>query len=615
MPEYPKIGPREERNNWPALAIPGSQPPPGWSHNLLAAIDRPRSHVVSPAGEQIAFFWDRDEASDLYVMPARGGWPRRLSFDREALPYWFDEPPQWSPDGEWLAYTSQGHAWVVHSSGGQPVKASARMDAAGSPRWLPDSHGLVFTWDAGEFTCLVLGDRAGAWPRPLTPPTGRDSEPQPSPDGCWVAYIHRPLDDLDRADLRLVRPGDGGMVPVSATPGRACRKPRWSPEGKQLAYTAQRVDFFDLYVYDPENGQERRLARLGCDLDDLAWSPDGSRLACTANREGAFDLVIIAADSGAVSDLRRSQGFHARPQWLAGSDALTFEYDDPITPADLYRIDPGTRRVKQLTFSTPPALAALELRKPDHLRYPSLDGLEIPAVYYRPRNPNGAGIVWPHGGPTGQHALEWDAWAQYMLAKGYTLLAPNFRGSTGYGLAFERLSYGFWGVTDTQDCLAAADTLARQPGIDPARLAIYGGSYGGYLAICAITDDPKARFACGVAKYGDCNLLTSWAQCERSGREDTERILGHPSRRRQEFRLASPVHRAQNVRAPLLIVHGLLDPYVPPQQSEELVEALRREGKTYEYKTYPDEGHGILRKANLLDYAARMERFLDWWLL
>ena len=530
MPEYLKIGPREERNNWPALALPGSQPPPGWTHNLLAAIDRPRSHVVSPSGEQIAFFWDRDEASDLYVMPARGGWPRRLSFDREALPYWFDEPPQWSPDGEWLAYTRLSHAWVVRSSGGQPVKASARMDAAGSPHWLNNSHGLVFTWDAGEVTSLVLSDREGAWPRQLTPQTGRDSDPQPSPDGRWVAYIHRPLDDLDRADLWLVQLSDGAAMPVSAAPGRACRRPRWSPDGKRLAYTAQRVDFFDLYVYDLESGQERCLARLGCDLDDLAWSPDGSCLVCTANREGAFDLVIIAVDSGAVIDLRRGNGFHARPQWLAGGGALTFEYDDPAAPPDIYRIDPGTRRVKQLTFSTPPVLAALELSQPDRLRYPSLDGLEIPAVYYRPRNPNGAGIVWPHGGPTAQHALEWDAWAQYMLAKGYTLLAPNFRGSTGYGLAFERLSYGFWGVTDTQDCLAAADYLTRQPGIDPTRLAIYGGSYGGYLAICALTDDPKTRFACGVAKYGDCNLLTSWAQCERSGRRTPSGSWGiHPT--------------------------------------------------------------------------------------
>jgi dipeptidyl aminopeptidase/acylaminoacyl peptidase len=168
-------------------------------------------------------------------------------------------------------------------------------------------------------------------------------------------------------------------------------------------------------------------------------------------------------------------------------------------------------------------------------------------------------------------------------------------------------------VGDTQDCLAAADVLAGQ-GLDPRRLAIYGASYGAFLAICCLAYDPQHRFACGVAKYGDCDMFTSWAQCDRSGRDDLYRMLGHPVENRQAYRAASPITDVAHIRAPLLIVHGLLDPYVPPLQSEELVEALRREGKTYEYKTYPDEEHGIFRVKNLQDYYARMERFLDWYL-
>jgi dipeptidyl aminopeptidase/acylaminoacyl peptidase len=223
--------------------------------------------------------------------------------------------------------------------------------------------------------------------------------------------------------------------------------------------------------------------------------------------------------------------------------------------------------------------------------------------------------VYPHGGPTAQLALEWDPWVQYMLAKGYTILALNYRGSTGYGLRFERANYNTWGVGDAGDCLAAADFLSSVEEISSKRLAIYGGSYGGYLVNCCLAFDPQHRFACGVAKYGDCDMYSSWAQCEYSGREDLHRMMGHPADNRQGYREASPITRVADIRAPLLVVHGLQDPYVPPMQSEELVEALRREGKTYEYVTYPDEGHGILRRKNLLDFYARMERFLDWYLL
>jgi dipeptidyl aminopeptidase/acylaminoacyl peptidase len=202
-----------------------------------------------------------------------------------------------------------------------------------------------------------------------------------------------------------------------------------------------------------------------------------------------------------------------------------------------------------------------------------------------------------------------------MSAKGYTVIAPNFRGSSGYGTAFERLNYDVWGVDDTRDCLAASGTLVSLFGVDSQRIAIIGASYGSYLAICSLAFDPQRRFACGVAKYGDCDLLTSWAKCDRSGLEDLYRMMGHPSTNRTGYRAGSPVWNVENIQAPLLILHGLLDPYVPPLQSEELVEALKKAGKTYEYKTYADEGHGFLLRKNQLDFYQRMDRFIDWYLL
>jgi dipeptidyl aminopeptidase/acylaminoacyl peptidase len=286
-----------------------------------------------------------------------------------------------------------------------------------------------------------------------------------------------------------------------------------------------------------------------------------------------------------------------------------------VQPPDIYRIELSNRKVTQLTFSQSPALAKNRLVTPEIVSYRSYDGLEIPAFLFRPEKSNGAAVLYPHGGPSALYTAEWDVLAQYLVAKGYTYIAPNYRGSTGYGVEFEHANYHDWGLGDTQDCLHGARYLRTLPGIDPARLAILGGSYGGYMTICCLSRDPEYLFACGIAKYGDSNLVSSWAQCKRELRLYSEIFLGHPAKNRDTYLKGSPITDIANVKKPVLILHGLLDDVVPPEASEEWVEALKAHGKTFEYKTYPDEPHGFLRRANQLDVYARIERFLDWYLL
>ena len=225
-------------------------------------------------------------------------------------------------------------------------------------------------------------------------------------------------------------------------------------------------------------------------------------------------------------------------------------------------------------------------------------------------------VVYPHGGPTDASGDLWDGHAQYFVAKGYAWLAPNFRGSTGYGREFERANHGVWGTSDTKDCLAAADYLRTLDFVDGDRLAIFGASYGSYMALLSVTDDPEHRFKCAVAKYGDCDIVTSWAQGDRFGVQDLERMMGRPSQAREAYRAGSAFHRLDQVRVPLLIAHGERDERVSPKQSEQLVAELRRlGGKTFEYVTYPTEAHGLLREGPQLDFYRRLERFLDWHLM
>ena len=184
------------------------------------------------------------------------------------------------------------------------------------------------------------------------------------------------------------------------------------------------------------------------------------------------------------------------------------------------------------------------------MTFPSFDGLEIPAFLMRPREPLlGDARCRPWSTPTADPPMsygdEWDGHAQYFVDRGYAWLAPNFRGSTGYGRDFERANHGVWGTEDTKDCLAAADYLRSLDWVDGDRLGIFGASYGSYMALLSVTDDPDYRFRCAVRKYGDCDIVTSWAQGDRDGVQDLERMMGPPSQARDGVpgRLALPPAR------------------------------------------------------------------------
>ena len=199
-------------------------------------------------------------------------------------------------------------------------------------------------------------------------------------------------------------------------------------------------------------------------------------------------------------------------------------------------------------------------------------------------------VVYPHGGPTDAYTDAWDGHAQYFVDRGYAWLAVNFRGSTGYGRDFERLNHDDWGVGDTKDCLAAADFLRTLDWVDGERLGIFGASYGSYMALLAVTDDPEYRFRCAVCKYGDCDITTSWAQGDREGVQDLDRMMGPPSGARDAYIAGSAYHRLENVRAPLLVAHGEQDIRVSPKQSEQLTAPAPATRQDVRVRDVPDRG-------------------------
>ena len=592
----------EEHEGVLSQARPDVPPPPHWRLEAVAATERPRSLHVGHG--TLVFIQDRD-TSDVWAMEP-GAAPRRLTTGREPAPFWEDTQPVLSPDGSTVAYGDAGAVWLVPLAGGPP----RRLCEGGSPVWL-DAARLVISVERDDGTSrLAVVDVADPWPRRLTTgcdETGDEHSAAASPDGRTVAYVFHRHDDLRASEICVVDVASGAVRTISGEPAMADRGPAWSPDGGWIAYASERSGWYEVHLIRPDGADARQLTADGADFHQLAWSPDGTRLAASRCRRGRFDLVTVDAATGAVEVLATGGAWTA-PAWLG--DDLVAEFTDWRTPSEFRSL------TETLHAPAPAAIAAAPHVEPEDVVFRSSDGTEIHAFLYRPATPNGAAIVFPHGGPTSYYGEEWDGHAQYFVDKGYTWLALNYRGSTSYGRDFERLNHGDWGVGDTRDCLAAADYLRTLDGVDGDRLGIFGASYGSYLALLAVTDDPEHRFRLGVCKYGDCDIRTSWAQGDREGRQDLERMMGTPASNPAGYAAGSPFDRLANVQVPLLIAHGLRDERVHPKQSEQLVAELRRlGGTTFEYITYPTEGHGLLRVDPQVDFYRRLERFLDWHLM
>jgi dipeptidyl aminopeptidase/acylaminoacyl peptidase len=615
VPEPPNVWVGKEEYGGVTTATRRGDPnPQHWRLEAVAATERPRSISIGADGRTLAFILDRD-TSDVWLLDLRGGDPRRLTTGRDPAPYWEDTTPVISPDGSRVAYADQGWIWLVPVDGGPPRK----LVEAGSPAWLGHDR-LIVTIEREERSRLAVVVVDAPWPQPLVgsgdglDAVGDEGYAAVSPDQGRVAFAFSPRADLNRTEIRVVDVETGEARALTGAPSIHDGEPVWSPGGTLLAFTAQREEWYELRAVDLATGEERVLAADEADFSQPCWRPDGSRLAAVRSARFGHDLVTVDAAGRGVTVVARG-GFWGTPVWTAGGDIVA-TYEDHRTPPELRVVTDG--EATAVVAPAPLAVRRAPYVTPDEVRFVSGDGLEVEALLFRP--PGAAdpvpAVVYPHGGPTDLYGDDWDGHAQYFVDKGYAWLALNYRGSIGRGRTFERLNFDDWGGGDRDDCLAAADYLCTLDWVDGDKLAIFGASYGSYMALCAAVEDAGARYRCAVCKYGDCDLLTTWSQGDRSGVYYCgENMLGHPSRNREVFLRGSPVLRLERLAVPLLIAHGERDERVHPKQSEELVAELKRLGKTFEYVTYPTEGHGFLRAGPQLDFYRRLERFLDWYLL
>ena len=600
MSSSPWLG-RDEHGGVPSQPRPDRRAAPHWRLDAIYATERPHHPVASPDGASVAFVLSSGAESDIYVVGSEGGQPRRLTTDRALASYWEDSAPVWSPTGSHLAYTSGSHTYVVPADGGPP----RRISDAAVGTWLDDQR-LVVVVERKRTTRLALVDVDDPWPQPFGPKGGDVGQVVPTGDGRVLATFW-PKSDKNRSDVVIADPEGESQTLVGHDDRRALDA---TAHQGRVAYVLEVDDWRAVYITDLAGGEHRLLAKDAADFGDLAWSNDGERLAAIRSRRGKADLVTIDL-GGEVTEVAPG-GFWQTPTW-AGSAIVAIHEANDTAPRVIRAIGDQTTTLHD---GAPAAVAAAPHADFERVVFNSSDGLEIEGFLIRPDDVSQPvpAVVYPHGGPTSVFGEEWDGHAQYFVDKGYAWLGINFRGSTTYGVEFERANHNDWGIGDTADCIAAGRYLAGLDWVDGDRLAIFGASYGSYMALASLVH-PENPFACGVAKYGDCNILTSWAQGDREGGDDLERMMGHPSQNRRAYHAASPIHDIERIDRPILIAHGEKDARVSVKQTEELVAALEQLGKTYEYVTYPEEAHGFLRRPSQIDFYRRLERFLDWYLL
>ena len=577
---------------------------------------------LSPDGSEVAFSWNRSGTFEIYSVPLDGERIFQLT-DAKERSVW----PRWSPDARQLAFLrdrggdEQFDIWLVDRDGEHERNLTnepgvMHRDIA----WSPDGTKLVYTANSGgkAFGIQVI-DLATGEKRAITDGSRDDMQPRWSPDGTLLVFWSRRETTRTNADLYVVASTGGETTRLETREGKdgESTDPQWSPDGTRISFTTDTRGRHEIALASYAEREVRRVEHMTDSIHDeygAVWRPDGRALAYLHNEDAAVSLRRVFAVSHADHAVSDIPGMHLSPDIGPNSDTTAFMFSSPSRPWDVFVTGERAIEARALTRSLPAAIDPATLVEPSHVRYPGADGEDVPALLFLPYAEALRGekippaIINIHGGPTAQHHREWNVATQVFVNAGFVVLEPNPRGSTGYGKKWREANRGDWGGKDLEDIARGAAWLGDQKLADPARIGVYGGSYGGYLTLMSLALRPD-RFAAGVSVVG----VVSWKTMAETTRGDLRdyliREFGDPAKDAELYRERSPLTHASKIRAPLLILQGENDPRVPRSEAEQVVKALRDSGKPHEYHVYPGEGHGFRVTENRID---ALRRALDW---
>ncbi|MEE9443187.1 MAG: S9 family peptidase [candidate division Zixibacteria bacterium] len=421
------------------------------------------------------------------------------------------------------------------------------------------------------------------------------------------------------ADIYLYDNIAGEMKHITPHEGEIDFAPRgFSVDSKYLYYlTDENSEFKYLARYDISSGISDAVKTADWDIMYSYFSYKGKYRVIGVNNDAKTEIEILNTETGELinppdlpdADIT-SVGFSRSEKYM------TFYMSGSRSPSDLYIYNLETGEYNRLTNSMNPEIDPQDLVDAEVVRFKSFDGLEIPGILYKPHLKPGEmapALVWVHGGPGGQSRVGYNSTTQYLVNHGYVVLAINNRGSRGYGKTFYKLDDLNHGKGDLDDCVMAKEYFASTGFVDTSRVGILGGSYGGYMVLAAMAFRPD-EFDVGVDIFGVSNwvrTLKSIPAWWEDFKEALYKELGNPETQEDYLRSISPLFHAEKIKKPLIILQGANDPRVLQVESDEIVEAVKKNGVLVEYIVFEDEGHGFSKRANNIEGWEAILGFLD----
>jgi dipeptidyl aminopeptidase/acylaminoacyl peptidase len=605
----------------------------------------------SPDGRFVSFLTNITGVAQLWQISVGGGWPVQLTFTNESV-----RGGHYNPRRHEIIYSmdtggnERTQLYRLHGIGGETDHGLGNgwvdEDITKEPKaihtfggWSHDGEHIALSAnreDPSRFDIYVQ----------KIPLSGGREPPEPArllqkgPGGYYLALGWSPddrrllaykMESNFNQDLYAIEVG-GAAHEVSGTDrvkhltphqGDAqYHSPCWSADGKSIycASTAGSRDIADLAQIDVATGKLTYLMKESAnEIEHVVASPKGRWLAWSVNIDGRSSLRLLdLRNNQSVSLPELPLGVIAEVVFSEDDSKMALVFDGPRYNMDVWILDLTSFKLRQLTHSSRAGIPFSQFVEPELIHYKTFDGRVIPAWFYRPSASPGrqAGenlppvIVYPHGGPESQTRPNFVSIFQYFVERGYAVLAPNVRGSTGYGTAYMNLDNTVKRMDSVADLAHAAYWLRDQKQGDPKRLAVYGGSYGGFMVLASVTHYPEL-WAAGIDVVGICNFVTFMEKTGAYRRAHREAEYGNLREHREFFEKISPIHHVDKIKCPMMVIHGANDPRVPVEEAEQIVAALKKRGIPVEYLRYEDEGHGLVKLKNRLDAYPKMAAFLD----
>jgi dipeptidyl aminopeptidase/acylaminoacyl peptidase len=580
----------------------------------------------SPDGKQVAFISNITGRSNLWIVPAQGGWPMQLTVSNQR-----EVSPAWSPTGRWIAYTSdydgneQWDIFLVSPTNGQVMNLTNTPEISEEgPAWSPDGAQLAYSVKPKsapnyEIDVMDWSTKKVAHLTQNTPANRSNLGPIWSRDGKNIVFTQADAAFKD-ANIFIIDAAGGRATNLTPHQGeQAFFAADISPDGKTVLVTSNAENGYqNAGLLDIATKRITWLTNDKWEVNAGKFSPDGAQVTWTANVDGNTDVIIDDLRTRRQQTLPLAKGLNT----LAGAESpfaqqgklLLYAHNGPDAPNDLWVYDLATNKSARVTNSLVGGVRSQDMVQPFLVHYPSKDGKwQISAWVYVPynaeRNGKNAAVVYVHGGPTSQTVNSFSRSIQYLANQGYFIIAPNYRGSTGYGKEFEDANRFDMGGGDLQDVVAAADWLTKTGYVDAKKIAVLGGSYGGYLSMMAVTKAPE-HWAAAVPIVPFVNWFTEIQNEDPALREYDMATMGDPMKDKARLQERSPINFVDQIKAPVLLLAGGNDPRCPRTEAEQVASAIKKHGGVVELKVYENEGHGFAKIENQIDAYTRIADFL-----